>query len=81
MVVLHRIEDANLEDLEQRCLLLATRQRSVRLRSGGDRQMEGFPPPDRRVEDIHGMDDRLCRPAPAVHLRAEIDIDVKWDRF
>ena len=27
------------------------------------------------------MDDRLCRPAPTVHLRAEIDVDVKWDRF
>ena len=27
------------------------------------------------------MDDRLCRPTPAIHLRVEIDLDMKWYRF
>ena len=81
VVILHRVEDANLQSLEHRCLLFATRQRGVHLSPGGDCQMEIFPPPNRWVENIHGMNDRLCRPAPTVHLRAEIDVDVKRDRF
>ena len=71
---------ANLQDLDHRCFLFAmpVRQRSVRLSPGGDRQMERCPPRKRWVENIHGMNDRLRRPTATVHLRAEIDVDVKW---